>query len=215
MKKFSPNILCACVVGVLTLSACGPDLRLAKQAYKNGDHASAIQQWQSLSDFGIPQAHLELAKVYAKDGVVERDLNRSLMLIEKSIAENDGNLDKLLLQVKSTVASEFLRYGHAQHREIGMQYLKDGIAGDYPRAFFEMARVYEEGYGRQKNVKKAIEYYNKAENLGYVRAIFYHGRMFERGRIIRKNLKTALVLYHRAYDAGYDGASEAIKRIEG
>lgn len=214
VKYFSKNVFLACVTSVLALSACGPDLRLAKQAYKEGYPDIALKQWIELSDFGIPQAHLELARLYSKGTVVEKDLDHSLMLIDKAIASNEGKIDRLLLQVKVTVASEFLRSKNEQHQSIGLSYLQDGINGDYPRAFFEMARAYEEGYGRRKNANEAIKYYNKAEELGYVRAIFYHGRMFERGRIVQRNNKIALDFYERAYDAGYEKASKAIVRIK-
>ena len=203
-------ILSACLI---MLSACGPDLKLAKQAYKNGDYAIAIAQWEALSEFGIPKAHLELAKVYAKGTGVERDLDMSLALLNKAIAENENSLARPILQVKSIIGSEFLRHGNSKFQTIGRTYLEAAKEAGHPKAFFELARMYEEGYGVSKNATKAIALYTTSADMGYTRALYYQGRMFYRGKTVRRNYKRALELYLSAYDQGYSKVAVDIGRI--
>ena len=193
-------------MSTFVLSACGPDLKLAKQAYDRKDYPSAISQWTALSEFGIPEAHLSLARAYAEGKATEIDLPRSLELMDR--AEKDGaSIGRREYQIKAVVGTSLLRYGNKDEKQIGLAYLQEGLEAQHPRATFEIARAYEEGYGVPKSAKKAIEHYQAAARLNYSRAIFYHGRMYVRGRVVGKNHTRALELYTQAYESGYTRAA--------
>ncbi len=220
MKRLAPRILpciLLCVCSFL-LSGCGTDLKLAKQAYKNGDYDTAIAQWNTLSDIGIPQAHLELAKLYARGrGGLQRDLRKSLSLLDQALLENDPtndpSLSRAILRTKLIIGSELLKEKNTAHIHLGKSYLEDAIETGDPKAFFELARMYEEGYGVSKNGSKAVELYRKSASMGYERALYYQGRIFYRGRLVGQNYKRALELYSKAYAQGYLKASVDIGRI--
>ena len=213
MKQKICTIACIALSASLFLSACGPDLKVARQDFRNGDHQSALEQWTQLSDFGLPQAQLELARAYAQGRVTDRDLHGALSLINSAVSKNDPSQKRLTSQVKFIAATEFLAHGDSNLQDIGLRYLQESVDTGSPRALFEMARVYEEGYGQDKNAEKAASYYTQASDAGYARATYYHGRMFHRGRIVKKAPKKALSMYSKALEEGYKKAALDIGRF--
>jgi len=70
-----------------------------------------------------------------------------------------------------------------------------------PEVNFDVGWMYERGCGTEKDEKKALEYYRKAEAKGYVAAVRNIGLMYEEGMAgLEKNLETAASYYRRAAD---------------
>lgn len=85
-------------------------------------------------------------------------------------------------------------------------YIKGYEAGSAHCAYF-LARMYEEGYGREKDEIKAHEWHVKAADMGNSVSQFYAGNNFEEGLVVKKDLIKALHYYSLASENGdFDAA---------
>lgn len=85
-------------------------------------------------------------------------------------------------------------------------YIKGYGAGSAHCAYF-LARMYEEGDGREKDEIKAHEWHVKAADMGNSVSQFYAGNNFEEGLVVKKDLIKALHYYSLASENGdFDAA---------
>lgn len=79
--------------------------------------------------------------------------------------------------------------------------------GDFNEAHNYLGILYENGYvGVLKDIKKAVEHFQKGANLGSLYAMTNLGNLYEFGNGVKKDLKKAMQLYEKAYNLGHDVA---------
>ncbi len=66
-------------------------------------------------------------------------------------------------------------------------------------AQYNLASLYYEGEGTEKNLKKAFYWYQKAAENGYIYAQFNFGCLYDK----EKNLEKAFYWYQKVVDYGY------------
>ncbi len=94
----------------------------------------------------------------------------------------------------------------------GFYLLREGVETDYPAliphliraaekdriAMQQLAMCYENGYGVEKDIKQAVEWYKKAMNHGNKSAIVSYGRCCQNGLGVEKDLVKAYNLFQKA-----------------
>lgn len=75
-----------------------------------------------------------------------------------------------------------------------------------PQAQYGIAILYKEGWGTEKDVHKAIEFYQKAAELGHLRAMFDLGLFYQAGHIVTQDYTKAAKWYEQAAKRGYSAA---------
>jgi len=75
-----------------------------------------------------------------------------------------------------------------------------------PQAQYGIAILYKEGWGTEKDVHKAIEYYQKAAKAGHVRAMFDLGLFYQQGHIVKQDYTKAVKWYEQAAERDYSAA---------
>ena len=101
------------------------------------------------------------------------------------------------------------RKDSAKASALAQQSLSDGLetaAGSRATAQYELASLYRQGLGVEKDVSKAAQWYQKAANQGLAAAQNYLGVLYQNGNGVEKDLTKAAELYRKAADQGFAGA---------
>jgi len=76
----------------------------------------------------------------------------------------------------------------------------------YSPAQYQMALIYQKGYGVKKDEQKAFELFSLAASQNYPDALFNLAVMYTEGKVVDKNLKTAFALNEKAAKKGLASA---------
>lgn len=150
-------MLCLGLVAVLAGCEHLPaDLKRADAAAKAGDHATAIRSWQTLSEYGYPEAKLKLAQAYIRGNGVEQNPAAAVPLLEEAVAK--GN------PAACVELGQLYEKGNGVEKNPNLAeslYLK-AAAQKFPRGMMALGRFYD----RQKQPERAQIYYKGAAALG-------------------------------------------------
>jgi TPR repeat protein/serine/threonine protein kinase len=101
------------------------------------------------------------------------------------------------------------RKDSAKASALAQQSLSDGLetaAGSRATAQYELASLYRQGLGVEKDASKAAPWYQKAANQGLAAAQNNLGVLYQNGNGVEKDLTKAAELYRKAADQGFAGA---------
>ncbi len=225
---------------VLAISACGfrPDLKIAKDARKQGDYETAYNNYKPLSDFGIPEAQTNLALLYLKGNGVEK--NPSLAFELMSSAAKSGytrakfelariyekglgtkkDINAATIWYQKAADDNYVRAYHYlaniykkndPQKAISL-YEKAGNLG-YPRSWYEAAKIIYNN-GIIEDDKKAISYFEKAIEKGYFRGADIIASAYEKGISVKKDYTKALAYYYLAKKSGIKNMDNHIRILE-
>jgi TPR repeat protein len=78
--------LCFLLLAVVVLSSCSslPDMKTGQKAYEDGNYATAKQHYEELAEFGVPEAKVELGRMYLYGRGVDSDPHKALSLFEEA-----------------------------------------------------------------------------------------------------------------------------------
>ncbi len=194
-----------CCLLLLVLCACASaDMKTAKRAAQTGNYPEAHRQLTLLADFGLPEAQIELAQLYARGQGVAPDCAVALALLEK--AEAQGAVRALfekgrLYQGSSRTAA------CPRDAAKALSYYETAAARGYDpaRIAYQKGDLAED----RKRYKEARELYQAAWDGGYARAAQRLGRLYERGRGVKTDPVAAGMWYDRARQAGLDAPGSA------
>ncbi len=109
-----------------------------------------------------------------------------------------------------TLAASSYTYGFDGDLELGIFQLNRGefkaaiaefeplLAEQYAPAQYQMAQIYENGWGVKKDPQKAFELLTLAAAQNYPDALFSLSIIYSEGELVKKDLKTAFVLMEKA-----------------
>ena len=152
-----------CLVLLVTVGpACKADFQAGLNAYKKGDYAAALKEWQPIAEQGDPNAQYNLGLLYAKGQGVSRDLAKAAEWYHKAADQGvpaaEYNLGVMysngegVPQDTSTARKWFLK---AAQKGIG-------VAQD------SLGSIYDEGKAPQ-DYSEAEKWYRKAAEQGVAR----------------------------------------------
>ncbi len=160
MKVFSRCFLLLCCA--LFPSACA-DLKSASASYKEGHYEDAIEQWETLSEFGEPRAQVSLGRSYLSGKGVERDPEKARHLFEQAAAQNDASAYFELGRMYEK------GYGVEQHANKALEHYRKSAELGYARGYYYLAQLQEQ-HGLAS--PEIIRYnYQCALDRGYDRAM--------------------------------------------
>lgn len=123
--------------------------------------------------------------------------------------ENIMKLHSLLL-ICASLASSFSAFSFDRDLDRAIFQLNRGefkaaitefeplVAEGYSPAQYQMALIYQKGYGVQKNQQKAFDLFSLAAAQNYPEALFSLANMYTEGKHVKKDLKTAFALTEKA-----------------
>ena len=141
------------------------------------DLATAKKASQN-GDYATAQAHY---KELAEFGIPEAQMEYAIFLLQ-----SDAN--------------------RSARPQEAIPYLEKAAAHDYPRAHFELGRIYQNGTGVPKDLEKAKLHFNAAITGGYVRAKQALGKVYEQ----QGDYETAKSLYIQSIKENYLKAAQSI-----
>ncbi len=186
--------LCLCA------SVLPADFEAGLNAYKAGDYATALKEWQPLADQGAPHAAYNLGLMYARGEGVPKDFTKAASYYQKAaeqgIVEAEYNLGVLYSNGEGVPKDE---------REAMKWFLKAAQQGD-TRAAESLGNIYNEGAGAFQNYAEAEKWYRKAAEAGVASAEFNLAVMYDIGQGVPQDFAEALKWYQKAAEHGDAGA---------
>jgi TPR repeat protein len=193
-RVFLPVALCFCA------SVLPADFEAGLDAYKAGDYATALKEWQPLADQGAPHAAYNLGLMYARGEGVPKDFAKAASYYQKAaeqgIVEAEYNLAVLYSNGEGVPKDE---------KQAMTWFLKAAEQGD-TRAAESLGNMYNEGEGAFQNYSEAEKWYRKAAEAGVASAEFNLAVMYDIGQGVPQNFAEALKWYQKAAEHGDAGA---------
>lgn len=181
-------------------AARAADFETGLNAYKAGDYASALKEWQPLADLGAPHAAYNVGLLYARGQGVPKDFAKAAEYYKKAadqgIVEAEYNLAVLYSNGEGVPKDQ---------QEAMKWFLKAAEQGD-TRAADSLGDIYNEGPGAFQNYSEALKWYQKAAEAGVADAQFNLGVMYDIGQGVPQNFTEALKWYQKAAEQGDGGA---------
>ncbi len=132
--------------------------------------------------------------MYAKGSGVDRDQDEAFRLFR--MAADQGH-------VQAAFRGEMREKGWARRPALAMRNAgTNGCQGWRPGRRGWLRQLYEEGYGVDKDLKKAVTWYRQAAEKGMPDAEFRLALLIERGQGVTKDDMEALKWYFAAADQG-------------
>lgn len=171
------------------------------------DIKKAIEFYQQAANIGNIYAAYNLALIYVADYYILEDMEEKVIMPIKSFIESgdssainntgcsyekQGDIEKSKGNLGEanqfyTQAVEFYRWAVRYHNNIGIT---------------NLARMFEEGKGVDRNINIAIKLYEIAVTLGNLDAMVNLGRIYVNGYGVPKNIPVAIQLFEQASEFG-------------
>ncbi len=189
---------------VLALGACA-DMPTAERAQQQGDFVTARKHLETLSEYHIPEAQVDLAQMLLQGEGGPADPKRAIELLQDATNHD--------------FPQAYYEYGRLYHNG---QYVKQDFrkAADlynkaydmgYIRGAFQLGTLYEQ----QKSYKLAESFYKQALKGGYYRSAIKLGGLYEKKAEGRPyNPAQALTWYTYAQSKGIEVAPDKITKLE-
>ena len=194
-------------------------LALARFCLAPGEHRDLQKAESLLTEYASEDNHwadqkeacLLLGQMYEgqTEGMPETDWNRAVEYYERGAAQGSEmckeRLGRLYFEGETVVQDYDRAFLFLQEcREKGL--LQDAL----PLAF-----LYQNGYGCEKDERKAAELYLEAANKEKNKDAYYElGKLYERGEQIPQDLEQAVDYYRQAALYGHDGARKCLSHFK-
>lgn len=103
-------------------------------------------------------------------------------------------------------------YSAGRYPEAVEEFQRAAEAG-HAQAMYNLARLYENGHGIERNPTVALAWYRKAAGAGLSSAMNRLGLVYERGEGVVADRKQAIYWYQQAVSAGNDYAADNLRRL--
>ena len=208
-------------------------LTKAEAAYERGDYVEARRIWQSLSTEGVPAALAGMGALHFHGRGVPQDYALAKSFYERAgehpkavfslgymFEHGQGVPQNSSRAIELYDRAMGLGYDAAAQRAGDMYYHGRGVPQDYPAAMKWFAKaphnpealaflayMFEQGQGAARDVRKAVELYERAAAAGSNYAVCQLARLFYYGNGVTTNYRYAMELFQRAGDAGNGDAA--------
>ena len=164
MPSFKSILKAAVFAALIFPIASCADMKTAKVAAKEGDYATALKNYEKLAEIGLPDAQLELAKLYRDGSGVAKDEKKALDLIQKSA---DGGNAKALTELGRLYADG--KGVPVDGKKASALFEQAAQKGD-TRAYYYRGQLFREGEIVGQDLDLAQSLYLKACIGGYEKA---------------------------------------------
>ncbi len=186
-------------VVVLSVAACA-DFQAGLTAYRQGDYAAALSEWQPIAEQGDANAQYNMGLLYALGQGVPQDFKRAAEWYEKAarqgVAAAQYNLGVIYANGQGVPQNV------TEAREWFTRAAEQGVA----QAEDSLGYFYGSGQGIAKNYAEAEKWYRRAAEKGIASAQFNLGVMYDLGQAVPRDFAEALKWYRKAAEQGYANA---------
>jgi len=168
------------------------------------NYKKAMEEYEKAAKQGHHKAQFNLAYMYFTGKGVPRDHEMALHWFLKAGEAKDGKAELylgLLYEERNEDSEAFYWYKKAA---------KEG----YPKAYYELAKMYRTGRGCKKNLQKYIEYLKKAAMQSEAHAEFELGMVYLRGEGVEKSNSLAYHWLQKAYLDGNKKAKNVLQKFK-
>jgi TPR repeat protein len=161
---------------------------------------------------GNARAQYDLGLMYANGKGVEKNEALALMWFNRA-AQNNFSKSTPAKKVVSTRA-QALKVVRTKGTSQKFKFAKEAAAKGNARAQFDLAMMYINGEGVNKNELLAFNYFHKAARNNSVEAKFQMGLNFAQGRGVKKQAQLAKYWFKLAAKAGHSTAMAHLASLE-
>ena len=122
-----------------------------------------LEIFEDLSKENNPMAQYALAFCYAQNKGVDTDFNKAIEYLNKSAEQGFA---PALVELAGVYCSCLPDLNISQDFDKALSLYKKAAEQGFPMAQLMLGRMYENGWGVRKNIKKSKEWYKKAESQG-------------------------------------------------
>lgn len=162
------------------------------------DYDTAKNYFQQAADKNHARALYMLGVCYEFGTGVEQNVEEARKLYEKSVA---GGCERAAVALRCLDGCD--HYYKKEYTK-AFEIFKECAEQKNVKAEYMLAKLYENGWGVEKNVPEAFRLYQTAAERGHLDAIYALGEAYEYGYLgVTINLKSAKEYYQRAADRGH------------
>lgn len=143
-----------------------------------------------------------LAKMYSLGIGVEKDLEKSFQLYK--LAADQGDV--------LSIAELAQRYIYKEEYENALHYLYLGVEQDNAVCQLLLGKMYFLGEGVEKDIHKAIGFYQLSAQQGLIKAYIFLGAAYAEGMGVEKDMNKAKVLFEFAAQHGDEEAKSILNQ---
>tara|TARA_B100000676_G_C18017319_1_gene810430 strand:- start:341 stop:961 length:621 start_codon:yes stop_codon:yes gene_type:complete len=176
---------------------------------KSAQVAKAIDALHEAAEKGNAEAQFRLGVLYGNgDDGIKLDQEKAMSWFK--LAARQGHENALITMAWMYANGAGVGANEKKARELYLLAADHGSA----KAQYVIATMYRFAqFGAEKDMRKALKYYNKSADQGFSTAQFALGKMLAEGKIVEKNLVTALQWLSLAQANGSNRAENLIKEL--
>lgn len=171
------------------------------KAVRNAKYHEAMAEFLPLAQEGHSGSQFSMGLMYHLGRGVQKDLEVAYDWYKKAAMQEYpaalNNIGMMYLNGEYVAANEDIAFK-----------LFEKAATDHIQALDNLGRCYENGWGVEKDVARAIDYYTMAGDAGYMLGYFHIGELYERGHPpeFPKNVDKAVNWYIKAAEKKFTRA---------
>ena len=172
-----------------------------------GNAEMAFQKYMvAASDYGRPEAQLEVARCYQNGIGVEKNAENAVVWYKKAAEQGNAEAQCAL----GTCYDDGI--GTEKNEDEAVKLYKSAAEQECPEAQYKLGRCYFFGVGVERDENKAVEWYFKAAEQGNAEAQYALGNCYECGYSVEEDKEKAIEWYRKAAEQGDDVAQIAMGR---
>ena len=188
------------------LSACSatPDMETARRAAAQQDYSTAMHHYTALSAFGMPEAKIEMGRMYMDGKGVPADPRKALTLFNEAAEAGDNRIAaRQIPKAQRQLGAKAIRSeAPGVSTAEGVELLQKAAASGDANALYQLGYAHEKGLGVPVDAARAAAYYRDASQKGYHRAYVALGRLYEKGIGVPADHALAHGFYLKARENG-------------
>ena len=192
------SALCAALA--VTAVTARADFDAGLEAFKRGDVATAVAEWQAAADRGDAESAYHLGVVYAEGRGVPQDPQRAFELLSR--ASDGGSRDATFALAQLYSAG----IGVERDADRALELLNKAADAGQVVALFHLGMLHAEGRGVPQDPKRAFELVSRAADQGSLGATVAQAEMFMNGFGVERDQQKGLELLRKAADEKHPDA---------
>lgn len=191
-------LCCLIFIASGAASVRADDVATARLAYLSGNYEEALKTLIPAAEAGDANAQNIVGIAFENGNGVEKDVTKALEWYEKSVAQGfvkaQVNLGTMLREAPDGIPQDYPR---------AAKLFEAAMAQDFPFAFWERGRMYEQGEAGPVDYPAAIKLYERGLELGNGESGNALAQLYRKGQGVEKDEPRARALYAQAAQTGY------------
>ncbi|MCR8710456.1 tetratricopeptide repeat protein [Aliarcobacter butzleri] len=171
------------------------------KAFDRNDYKTAINIWQELANQGDGNSQYSLGVMYLKGLGIEQNYKKAKELFEKASYR------------KQSQAGSVLSIMYLNGLGVKKDYDKAFHSTTYPDEKFNIAMMYYEGKGIEKNLLRAKELFLISFLFGSIEGGYMVGYSYSQGLGVEKDLRKAKIWFDKACKKGHKTSCENYQKL--